>query len=79
MDSLSPLFRAVLKDGEILYFYFIETGSEDQPEVEPFGLIFQDEKEEAEFLASSVGYEDGPLGWDVLGEVVSCEVVFEDA
>ena len=79
MEKASSVYRAVLKDGHILYFYFIETGSEDQPEVEPFGLIFQDEKEEAEFLASNIGYEDAPLGWDVLGEVVSCSVLYEDA
>ena len=75
MEKLTHTFRAVLKDGEILYFYFIQRDSE----VEPFGLILDDEREEAEFLASNLGYEDGPLQWDVLGEVVSCEVVFEDA
>ena len=77
MEKASSVYRAVLKDGQILYFYFysVDEGSE----VEPFGLIFKDEKEEAEFLASSVGYEDGPLEWDVLGEVVSCSVLYEDA
>jgi len=75
MEKASSVYRAVLKDGEILYFYFVDEGST----VEPFGLILQNEQEEAEFLASNVGYEDGPLEWATLGEVVSCEVVFEDA
>ena len=70
----TPVFRAVLKDGQIVYFYFINRGST----VEPFGLILQDEEEEAKFFASDLGYEDAPLGWDVLGEIEYCEVS-EDA
>jgi len=41
--TLSPTFRAVLKDGQIVYFYFVKKGST----AEPFGLILENEQEEA--------------------------------
>ncbi len=48
-------------------------------EVEPFGLILDNEKEEAKYFASDLGYEDGPLQWAILSEIVYCEVLREDA
>jgi|GEM_PF-5992612 len=43
VEKLTPIFRAVLKDGQIVYFYFVKKGSA----VEPFGLILENEQEEA--------------------------------
>ena len=70
VEKLTPIFRAVLKDGQIVYFYFVKKGSA----VEPFGLILENEEEEKKFFSSDIGYEDGPLQWAVLGEVEYCEV-----
>jgi len=71
---ISPIYRALLQDGGVVYFYFLRR---PDGRVQPFGLIFESEEEESRYSSSDPAYEDAPIPWDLLGEIQEAEILRE--